>query len=82
MFAFNSEDDLYVRVSNPTTDIFEARIAAMHPGATAAVALSSGMAAVTSSLINVTGGTGRILASPGFTAVHLTAWSRYLGNTA
>lgn len=62
LFMFNSMDALYSRLSNPTTDVLEARISAMHPGATGAIALASGMAAVTSSLINVTGGEGRIIA--------------------
>ena len=61
MFAFNSMDALYTRLSNPTTDILEARIVAMHPGATGAIALASGMAAVTYSLLNTTGGNGKVL---------------------
>ncbi len=63
MFAFNSMDALYTRLSNPTTDILEARVTALHPGATGAIALASGMAAVTYSLLNATGGSGRILAT-------------------
>lgn len=63
MFAFNSMDALYTRLSNPTTDVLEARITAMHPGATGAIALASGMAAVTYSLLNVTAGKGRIIAT-------------------
>ena len=63
MFAFNSDDALYTRLSNPTTDTLEARLVSMHPGATGAIALASGMAAVTYSLLNATGGQGRILAS-------------------
>lgn len=63
MFAFDNMDALYTRLSNPTTDTLEARITAMHPGATGAIALASGMAAVTYSLLNVTAGKGRILAT-------------------
>ncbi|SDB26924.1 O-acetylhomoserine aminocarboxypropyltransferase/cysteine synthase family protein [Eubacterium oxidoreducens] len=64
LFSFNSSDSLYTRVTNPTTEILEKRIVKMHPGATGAVAVASGMAAVSYSLLNVTGGSGRILASP------------------
>ena len=63
MFSFDSWDPLYTRLSNPTTDVLEARIIELH-GATAAVSLASGMAAVTYSLLNVTAGSGRILATP------------------
>ncbi len=63
MFAFNSNDPLYTRLSNPTTDVLEARIVSLHPGATGAIALASGMAAVTYSLLNVTAGSGRILST-------------------
>ena len=63
MFAFDSWDPLYTRLSNPTTDVLEARLIDMHD-ATAAVSLASGMAAVTYSLLNITAGGGRILATP------------------
>jgi len=63
LFYFDSVEALYTRLSNPTTDVLDARLTALHPGATGAVTLSSGMAAVTYSLLNVTAGKGRILAT-------------------
>lgn len=63
MFSFDSWDPLYSRLSNPTTDVLEARITELHH-ATAAVSLASGMAAVTYALLNVTAGSGRILSIP------------------
>ena len=63
MFSFDSWDALYSRLSNPTTDVLEARLIELH-NATAAVSLASGMAAVTYSLLNVTAGGGRILTTP------------------
>lgn len=63
LFYFDSAEALYTRLSNPTTDVLDARLTALHPGATGAVTLSSGMAAVTYSLLNVTAGKGRILAT-------------------
>jgi len=51
---------LYSRVGNPTTDVLERRISALD-GAAGAVAVSSGMAAVTYSLLNAAEGGGRIL---------------------
>ena len=44
MFSFDSWDALYSRLSNPTTDVLEARLVELHD-ATAAVSLASGMAA-------------------------------------
>ena len=63
MFSFDSWDALYSRLSNPTTDVLEARLIELHD-ATAAVSLASGMAAVTYSLLNITAGGGRILTTP------------------
>jgi O-acetylhomoserine (thiol)-lyase len=54
---------LYSRVGNPTTAVLEQRIAALD-GAAAAVAVSSGMAAVTYALLNTVEGGGRILTTP------------------
>lgn len=63
MFYFDSTESLYTRLSNPTTDALEARLVALHPGATGAVSLASGMAAVTYALLNATASSGRILAT-------------------
>lgn len=63
LFSFDSNAPLYTRLSNPTTDVLEARITELHHAA-GAIALASGMAAVTYSLLNATAGTGRILATP------------------
>lgn len=63
MFSFDSWDALYSRLSNPTTDVLEARLIELH-NATAAVSLASGMAAVTYSLLNVTAGSGRVVSTP------------------
>lgn len=53
----------YTRSGNPTTDVLEQRIAALE-GGTAALAVASGMAAVTYSILNVVEGGGEIVASP------------------
>ena len=63
MFSFDSWDALYSRLSNPTTDVLEARLIELHD-ATAAVSLASGMAAVTYSLLNITAGSGRVVSTP------------------
>jgi O-acetylhomoserine (thiol)-lyase len=60
LFSFSEPGYLYTRVGNPTVTVLEERVAALD-GAAAAVAVGSGMAAVTYSLFNVAEGGGRIL---------------------
>lgn len=60
LFSFSEDDSIYTRLSNPTVDVLEKRLAALH-GATGAIALASGMAAVSYALLNAAGKNGRIL---------------------
>ncbi|MDR2610103.1 MAG: PLP-dependent transferase [Clostridiales Family XIII bacterium] len=60
LFSFSDDDPLYTRIANPTVDVLEKRLAALHEGA-AAIALASGMAAVSYTLLNAAGKSGRIL---------------------
>ncbi|MGG3738407.1 O-acetylhomoserine aminocarboxypropyltransferase/cysteine synthase family protein [Aeribacillus pallidus] len=52
LFALKEAGNIYTRIGNPTVDVFEKRIAQLEGGA-AAVALSSGMAAITLAILNV-----------------------------
>jgi O-acetylhomoserine (thiol)-lyase len=52
LFALKESGNIYSRIMNPTVDAFEKRIAQLE-GGTAAVALSSGMAAIAFSILNV-----------------------------
>lgn len=52
---------MYSRVSNPTVDIFEKRINDLD-GGVGAVAVASGMAAITYAVLNIAEGGGRIIA--------------------
>ncbi|GAJ27520.1 O-acetylhomoserine sulfhydrylase [Liquorilactobacillus sucicola DSM 21376 = JCM 15457] len=54
---------IYSRANNPTVDVFEKRIAELD-GGVGAVAVSSGMAAITYAILNVAEGGGRIIAPP------------------
>ena len=54
----------YTRISNPTVEAFERRIAALEKGI-GAVACSSGMAAVTMSLLNILQAGDEIIAGAG-----------------
>lgn len=58
--AGDEEGNLYSRLSNPTVDVLEKRIAALD-GASQAVAVASGMAAITYALLALTENGGRIL---------------------
>ncbi|MDR2197474.1 MAG: aminotransferase class I/II-fold pyridoxal phosphate-dependent enzyme [Coriobacteriales bacterium] len=54
---------LYSRVGNPTVDVFERRVAALD-GAVGAVALASGIAAVSHAILNLADAGDHIVASP------------------
>src|SRR5437660_3193114 len=53
LFALKEFGNIYTRIMNPTTDVFEQRIAAIE-GGTGALAVSSGQAATTFALPNIT----------------------------
>lgn len=52
LFALEESGNIYSRIMNPTVDIFEKRVALLE-GGVAAVALSSGMAAISFSILNI-----------------------------
>ncbi|MDD5704532.1 MAG: O-acetylhomoserine aminocarboxypropyltransferase/cysteine synthase [Kiritimatiellae bacterium] len=54
LFALKEFGNIYTRLMNPTTDVFEKRVAAIE-GGTAALATASGMAAITYALLSITG---------------------------
>jgi O-acetylhomoserine (thiol)-lyase len=54
LFALREAGDIYTRISNPTTAMLEERVAALE-GGTAAVAFSSGQAAVSAAIFNLAG---------------------------
>ena len=53
LFALKELGNIYTRIMNPTTDVFERRVAAIE-GGTGALATASGQAAITFSLLNIT----------------------------
>ena len=53
LFALKELGNIYTRLMNPTTDVFERRVAAIE-GGTGALAVASGQAAITFSLLNIT----------------------------
>jgi O-acetylhomoserine (thiol)-lyase len=53
LFGLKELGNIYTRLNNPTNDIFEKRVAALE-GGSAALAVSSGQAAITFSLLNIT----------------------------
>ncbi|MCC3376901.1 homocysteine synthase [Cohnella sp. REN36] len=62
LFALKEFGNIYTRIMNPTSDVFENRIAALEGGA-AALATSSGQAAITFSLLNIAGAGDEIVSS-------------------
>jgi O-acetylhomoserine (thiol)-lyase len=53
LFALKEFGNIYTRLMNPTTDVFEQRVAAIE-GGTGALAVASGQAAITYSLLAIT----------------------------
>ncbi|MBU7315135.1 homocysteine synthase [Paenibacillus oleatilyticus] len=52
LFALREFGNVYTRIMNPTTDVFEKRVAALEGGA-AALATASGQAAITYAILNI-----------------------------
>src|SRR5690606_26326847 len=52
LFGLTEFGNIYTRLMNPTTDVFEKRIAALE-GGVAACAFSSGQAAITAGILNI-----------------------------
>lgn len=63
LFGLREPGFLYTRVGNPTVAVFEERVCTLD-GASAAIAVASGMAAISYTLLNLAEGGGRILTSP------------------
>jgi O-acetylhomoserine (thiol)-lyase len=62
LFALEEGGNIYTRIGNPTVDVFEQRIALME-GGVAAVAFSSGHAALVATLLNIMGAGDEIVTS-------------------
>ncbi|MEW6661300.1 MAG: homocysteine synthase [Bacillota bacterium] len=54
LFALKEAGNIYTRIMNPTTDVFEQRVAALE-GGVGALAVASGQAAITMAITNITG---------------------------
>lgn len=61
LFALAETGNIYTRIMNPTTDALEQRVALLEDGS-AAVAVSSGMAAITYAILNVASAGDEIVA--------------------
>ncbi len=64
LFALAEEGNIYTRIMNPTTDVFEKRVAALEKGV-GALATASGQAAETLAILNVAGAGDEIVSSAG-----------------
>ncbi|MHA6532999.1 homocysteine synthase [Paenibacillus sp. BAC0078] len=62
LFALKEFGNIYTRLMNPTTDVFEQRIAALEGGA-GALATASGSAAISFSILNIAGAGDEIVSS-------------------
>jgi O-acetylhomoserine (thiol)-lyase len=62
LFALKESGNIYTRIGNPTTDVFEKRIAALE-GGVGALATASGSAAITYAVLNIAGTGDEIVAA-------------------
>lgn len=62
LFGLRTSGNIYTRIMNPTNDVFEKRIASLE-GGTAALAVASGSAAITYSILNLAGVGDNIVAA-------------------
>ncbi len=62
LFALKENGNIYTRIMNPTNDVFEQRIAALE-GGVGALAVASGSAAITYSILNIAGVGDEIVAA-------------------
>ena len=62
LFALKESGNIYTRIMNPTTDVFEKRIAALE-GGIGALAVASGSAAITYSILNIAGAGDEIVSA-------------------
>lgn len=62
LFALKKFGNIYTRIMNPTTDVFEKRVAALE-GGVGALATSSGSAAITYAVMNIAGAGDNIVSA-------------------
>ena len=62
LFALAEMGNIYTRIMNPTTDVFEQRVAQLE-GGIGALAVSSGQAAITFSILNIAGAGDEIVSA-------------------
>jgi len=62
LFALKQFGNIYTRIMNPTTDVFEKRVAALE-GGVGALAFSSGSSAITFSILNIAGAGDHIVSA-------------------
>ena len=79
-FGLADAGNIYGRLTNPTEDVFEKRIAALE-GGTAALAVASGAAAITYTIENLAQNGDHIVAAKISTVEQQTFWSIHFRHT-
>jgi len=75
LFALEEFGNIYTRLMNPTTDVFEKRLAALE-GGVGGLALSSGQSAIYVSIFNICGAGGHIVSSSSLYGGTVTLFSQ------
>jgi len=77
LFALEEFGNIYTRLMNPTTDVFEKRLAALE-GGVGGLALSSGQSAIYVSIFNICGAGGHLVSSNSLYGGTVTLFSQTL----
>ena len=77
LFALKEFGNIYTRLMNPTTDVLEKRLAALE-GGVGALCFSSGMAAITSAVLNICQSGQHLVASSSLYGGTVTLFSQTL----
>src|SRR5919112_605987 len=72
LFSLAEEGNIYTRIMNPTTDVFEKRVAALE-GGVGALGTASGQAAETLSILNIAGAGDEIVGNPSLNTLDIEA---------
>ncbi len=78
LFALKEFGNIYTRLMNPTTDVLEKRLAAME-GGVGGLAFSSGMAAITTAILNICGSGQHIVSANSLYGGTYTLFSQTFG---
>lgn len=79
LFALKEAGNIYTRIMNPTTDVFENRMAALE-GGVGALAVASGSAAITYAILNIAENNDEIVSASTCMEEHIICFPQHFRN--